>query len=70
MKHLVQWHLPTLMYMERDWFMQWAAVRMMYSLRMVPPQNPMWSLFRSRACRDRAVRWTGVQVSSSGQPGV
>jgi len=32
--------------------MQWAAVRMTYSLRMVPPQKPWLSSFRRRACRD------------------
>lgn len=39
--------------MKRDWFMQWAAVRMMYSLRIVPPQNPMSLSFMRRACDDQ-----------------
>lgn len=33
--------------------MQWAAVRMTYSLRMVPPQKPRLFSSSRRACADK-----------------
>lgn len=43
-------HSPTTTVISLDWFMQWAAVSINFSFKIVPPQNSSPSSFNRTAC--------------------